>query len=58
MKKRGLGRGLKELLGENRVETNNNLKSSLSLSDISVGASQPRKSIDNEIGFIALLQAD
>mgnify|MGYP001453326281 FL=1 len=47
MKKRGLGRGLNELLGDPAV-TSSSIKSSLDLSDISVGPYQPRKSIDDD----------
>ena len=47
MKKRGLGRGLNELLGDPTV-TSSLIESSLDLSDISVGPYQPRKSIDDE----------
>ena len=47
MKKRGLGRGLNELLGDPAVASSS-IKGSLDLSDISVGPYQPRKSIDDE----------
>ena len=47
MKKRGLGRGLNELLGESPAVTSSPVKDSLSLSDISVGPYQPRKSMDD-----------
>ena len=48
MKKRGLGRGLNELLGESPAVTSSPVKDSLSLSDISVGPYQPRKSMDDD----------
>ena len=48
MKKRGLGRGLTELLGDSSAVTSSSIKSSLDLSDISVGPYQPRKSIDDD----------
>ena len=47
MKKRGLGRGLNELLGDHAV-TSSSTKGSLDLSDICVGPYQPRKSIDDD----------
>ena len=47
MKKRGLGRGLNELLGDPAV-TSSSITSSLDLSDISIGPYQPRKSIDDD----------
>ena len=47
MKKRGLGRGLNELLGDPAV-TSSSIKSSLDLSDISVGPYQPRKSMNDD----------
>ncbi len=47
MKKRGLGRGLNELLGDPAV-TSSSIKGSLHLSDICVGPYQPRKSIDDD----------
>ena len=46
MKKRGLGRGLNELLGNSPAVTSSS--GSLNLSDISVGPYQPRKSIDDD----------
>ena len=48
MKKRGLGRGLNELLGDSPAVTSSPLKSSLNLNDISVGPYQPRKSMDDD----------
>ena len=48
MKKRGLGRGLNELLGDSPVVTSSSVKGSLNLSDISVGPYQPRKSMDDD----------
>ena len=48
MKKRGLGRGLNELLGDNPAVTSSSVKGSLNLSDISVGPYQPRKSMDDD----------
>ena len=41
--KKGLGRGLSSLIGENKVETSN---SKLSLSDIIPNRYQPRKNFD------------
>ena len=43
--KKGLGRGLSSLIGENKVETSN---SKLSLSDIIPNRYQPRKNFDEE----------
>ena len=43
--KKGLGRGLSSLIGENRVETSNN---KLSLSEIIPNKYQPRKNFDQE----------
>ena len=43
--RKGLGRGLSSLIGENKVETNN---SKLSLSEIIPNRYQPRKSFDEE----------
>ena len=43
--KKGLGRGLSSLIGENRVETSNN---KLSLSEIIPNKNQPRKNFDQE----------
>ena len=48
MKKRGLGRGLKELLGDSLAVKENDLQNSLNIRDISVGSSQPRKFLDNQ----------
>ena len=48
MKKRGLGRGLNELLGDSPTFTNSSVEGSLNLSDISVGPYQPRKSMDDD----------
>jgi len=48
MKKRGLGRGLNELLGDSHSVTSSSVKGSLNLSDISVGPYQPRKSMDDD----------
>ena len=48
MKKRGLGRGLNELLGDSPAITSSSVKGSLNLSDISVGPYQPRKSMDDD----------
>ena len=48
MKKRGLGRGLNELLGDNPAVTSSSVKGSLNLSEISVGPYQPRKSMDDD----------
>ena len=43
--RKGLGRGLSSLIGENKVETNN---SKLSLSEIIPNRYQPRKNFDEE----------
>ena len=48
MKKRGLGRGLNELLGESPAVTSSPVKDSLNLSEIAVGPYQPRKSMDDD----------
>ena len=48
MKKRGLGRGLNELLGGSPEVTNPSENGFLNLSDISVGPYQPRKSMDDD----------
>ena len=48
MKKRGLGRGLNELLGDSPAVTSSSVKGSLNLSDISVGPYQPRKFMDDD----------
>ena len=48
MKKRGLGRGLNELLGESPGVTSSPVKDSLNLSEIAVGPYQPRKSMDDD----------
>ena len=48
MKKRGLGRGLNELLGDSPVVTSSSVKGTLNLGDISVGPYQPRKSMDDD----------
>ena len=48
MKKRGLGRGLNELLGNSPAVTGSSVKGSLNLSDISVGPYQPRKFMDDD----------
>ena len=48
MKKRGLGRGLNELLGDSPTFTSFSVEGSLNLSDISVGPYQPRKSMDDD----------
>ena len=40
MKKRGLGRGLNELLGDSPTFTSSSVEGSLNLSDISVGPYQ------------------
>ncbi len=48
MKKRGLGRGLNELLGDSLVTTSSSVKSSLNLTEISVGPYQPRKFMDDD----------
>ena len=55
MKKRGLGRGLHELLGDNPAVTSSSVKGSLNLSDISVGPYQPRKTMDDD-AFLRPLQ--
>ena len=48
MKKRGLGRGLNELLGDSPAVTSSSVRGSLNLSDISVGPCQPRKYMDDD----------
>ena len=48
MKKRGLGRGLNELLGDSPAVTSSSVRGSLNLSDISVGPYQPRKYMDDD----------
>ena len=47
IKKRGLGRGLDVLLGENKISENNNLRI-VSIDRIKPGSSQPRGKISND----------
>lgn len=47
IKKRGLGRGLDVLLGENKISENNNLRI-VSIDRIKPGSSQPRSKISND----------